>query len=221
MKDEIGNKNGGRSKVVEHMAIPFWFEGRLGIEAQRYRVRFHRRTSLQQERSASSLQSQSSSTTANPSLNHSSFSSTSTRHGPNTPGKKPGNASGLNLAMTGLINQFSILHAASSIHMESICHPGKRTRGSLTGEPEIRGGRARGKEILRIGLADLAFGWLANLIGVLQQLTGLKLIDQRFPLLSAWIQEFSETQIIKDNWPSHDKLLVMYQALYDKFHPLK
>ncbi|KAK8532176.1 hypothetical protein V6N12_053622 [Hibiscus sabdariffa] len=86
-------------------------------------------------------------------------------------------------------------------------------------EEELEGKRFFGGD--KIGLADLAFGWFANLIGVLQQLTGLKLIDDRFPLLSAWIQEFSETQIIKDNWPSHDKPLVMYQALYHRFHPLK
>ncbi|KAE8713308.1 putative Tetratricopeptide repeat (TPR)-like superfamily protein [Hibiscus syriacus] len=86
-------------------------------------------------------------------------------------------------------------------------------------EEELEGKRLFGGD--KIGLADLAFGWLGNLIGVLEQVVGLRLIDERFPLLSAWIQEFWEIQIIKESWPSHDKLVVKYQEIYDKLHPLK
>ncbi|KAK8651037.1 hypothetical protein V6N13_140655 [Hibiscus sabdariffa] len=83
-------------------------------------------------------------------------------------------------------------------------------------EEELKGKRFFGGDT--IGLADLAFGWLANLMGVFEEVTGLKVIEERFPLLSAWIQEFSDIPVIKDNCPSHDKLVVKYQALYDKFH---
>ncbi|KAE8678939.1 Detected protein of confused Function [Hibiscus syriacus] len=86
-------------------------------------------------------------------------------------------------------------------------------------EEELKGKRFFGGD--KIGLVDLVFGWLANLMGVFEEVTGLKLIDDRFPLLSAWILEFSEIPIIKDNWPSHDKLVVKYRALHQKFHPLK
>ncbi|XVF06773.1 hypothetical protein REPUB_Repub06bG0079800 [Reevesia pubescens] len=86
-------------------------------------------------------------------------------------------------------------------------------------EEELKGKKFFGGE--KIGLADLVFGWLANLIRVLEDVTGLRIIDDRFPSLLAWMQEFSELPIIKDNWPPHDKLVVKYQALYEKFHPAK
>ncbi|XP_022719921.1 probable glutathione S-transferase [Durio zibethinus] len=86
-------------------------------------------------------------------------------------------------------------------------------------EEELKGKKFFGGE--KIGLADLAFGSLANLIYVFEELTGLKLVDERYPLLSAWMQKFSELPIIKDNWPPHDKMIIKYQALYEKYHPTK
>ncbi|XVE62386.1 hypothetical protein DITRI_Ditri06bG0114400 [Diplodiscus trichospermus] len=86
-------------------------------------------------------------------------------------------------------------------------------------EEELKGKKFFGGE--KIGLADITFGWLANLICVFEEVTGLKMIDERFPLLLAWIQEFSQHPIIKDAGPPHDKLVIKYQALYEKFHPAK
>ncbi|KAL6322786.1 hypothetical protein AAG906_019055 [Vitis piasezkii] len=47
-------------------------------------------------------------------------------------------------------------------------------------------------------------------------IVGLKIVDEeRFPLLSAWMQDFADASIIKDNWPPRDKMIVKFQALLD------
>ncbi|XP_022746560.1 probable glutathione S-transferase [Durio zibethinus] len=86
-------------------------------------------------------------------------------------------------------------------------------------EEELKGKKFFGGE--KIGLADLVFGWLANLICVFEEVLGFKIIDERFPLLLAWMKEFSQLPIIKDNWPPHDKMIIKYQEQYDKYHPAK
>ncbi|KAK6289210.1 hypothetical protein POUND7_000751 [Theobroma cacao] len=86
-------------------------------------------------------------------------------------------------------------------------------------EEELKGKKFFGGE--KIGLADLVFGWLANLAPVFEEVAGLKILDERYPLLLAWQPEFSEHPIIKDYWPPHDKLVIKYQALYEKYHPAK
>ena len=49
---------------------------------------------------------------------------------------------------------------------------------------------------------DLALGWLANLIGILEEIFGLKVgEEEKFPLLSPWTQDFADSPIIKGNWP--------------------
>ena len=49
---------------------------------------------------------------------------------------------------------------------------------------------------------DLALGWLANLISILEEFVGLKVGDEeKFQLLSPWTQDFADAPIIKGNWP--------------------
>ncbi|XP_039039161.1 probable glutathione S-transferase [Hibiscus syriacus] len=86
-------------------------------------------------------------------------------------------------------------------------------------EEELKGKKFFGSE--KIGLADLVFGWMANLIGIFEEVIGLKIVDERYPLLLAWMQEFYELPVIKDTWPPHDKMIIKYQALYENYHPAK
>ena len=67
----------------------------------------------------------------------------------------------------------------------------------------------------KIGFVDLALGWLDNSISILEEIVGLKIVDEKFPLLSAWMQDFADASIIKDNWPPRDKMIVKFQALLD------
>ncbi|KAK7823645.1 glutathione transferase gst 23 [Quercus suber] len=49
-----------------------------------------------------------------------------------------------------------------------------------------------------IGLVDLAFGWLANLLSVLEE-------------------NFADAPIIKESWPPRDKLISKYRALREVY----
>ncbi|OMO71058.1 hypothetical protein COLO4_28396 [Corchorus olitorius] len=86
-------------------------------------------------------------------------------------------------------------------------------------EEELKGKKFFGGE--KIGLADIVFGWLGNLLPIFEEVSGLKLLDDRFPSLLAWTKELSELPVVKYNWPPHDKMIIKYQALYEKFHPVK
>ncbi|RVW15498.1 Glutathione S-transferase U5 [Vitis vinifera] len=47
-------------------------------------------------------------------------------------------------------------------------------------------------------------------------IAGLKIVhEERLPLLSAWIQDFADAQIIKDNWPPQAQMLANCHALLD------
>ncbi|EEF38365.1 glutathione s-transferase, putative [Ricinus communis] len=78
-------------------------------------------------------------------------------------------------------------------------------------EEELRGKKFFGGE--KIGFVDLAFGWLANTLSVLEEVVGLKLIDEmKFPLLAGWMIEFSDSPVIKESWPPRDVLISLYSA---------
>ncbi|KAF8021777.1 hypothetical protein BT93_G2034 [Corymbia citriodora subsp. variegata] len=79
-------------------------------------------------------------------------------------------------------------------------------------EDELRGKKFFAGD--NIGYLDIALGWLTNLNRVFEEICSFKLVDgERFPLLSAWLEEFSDAPVIKDCWPPHDKLIHKYIAL--------
>ncbi|KAA8520334.1 hypothetical protein F0562_014590 [Nyssa sinensis] len=83
-------------------------------------------------------------------------------------------------------------------------------------EEELKGKKFFGGET--VGFLDLALGYLANLVSVLEETSGLKLIEaEKFPLLLAWMQNFSDVPVIKENWPPQDKLITKFQAIRETY----
>ncbi|XP_057998323.1 probable glutathione S-transferase [Hevea brasiliensis] len=78
-------------------------------------------------------------------------------------------------------------------------------------EEELKGKKFFGGET--IGLVDIALGWLACHFNVVEEIIGVKLIEQqKFPLLVAWMQEFSNIPTIQESWPPRDKLFDRYAS---------
>lgn len=64
-----------------------------------------------------------------------------------------------------------------------------------------------------IGLADLAFGWIALWLEVLEEAAGVKVFEEdSFPRLHAWIQSFKESPTIKENLPERNALLNYFKG---------
>ncbi|XP_050385460.1 probable glutathione S-transferase [Argentina anserina] len=78
-------------------------------------------------------------------------------------------------------------------------------------EEELKGKKFFGGEL--IGFADIALGWLAHHLNVIEVIVNQKLLpEDEFPLLSQWQKTFADAHIIKENWPPQDKLVTKYSA---------
>lgn len=83
-------------------------------------------------------------------------------------------------------------------------------------EQQLKGKRFFGGEA--IGYLDLAFGWMGNLISILEEIIDLKFVDaEKFPLLSAWMHNFSEDPVIKECWPPRDKMVEKFKAMREPY----
>ena len=70
----------------------------------------------------------------------------------------------------------------------------------------------------KIGLADLAFGWLSAWLEVMEEAVGVKLMEANsFPCLEAWTKSFKEESMIKENLPDRDEMLTYFKSLREKF----
>ncbi|OWM90841.1 glutathione transferase GST 23-like [Punica granatum] len=62
-----------------------------------------------------------------------------------------------------------------------------------------------------INIVDIAFGWIAHWMGVIEEITGVKLIeDNKFPLLKAWMHNFKEVSFINENLPNREKMVAFF-----------
>ncbi|GER48722.1 glutathione s-transferase [Striga asiatica] len=69
-----------------------------------------------------------------------------------------------------------------------------------------------------IGYLDIALGWMANLISILEEIADLKLVDPEiFPLLSAWMIDFADYPLIKECWPPRDKMVEKFKAMREPY----
>lgn len=63
-----------------------------------------------------------------------------------------------------------------------------------------------------IGMADLAFGGIAYWLGMIEQLTGVKLLDAGdFPRVYAWTERFREAPVIRDNLPDWNHVAATFR----------
>ncbi|XP_021896969.1 probable glutathione S-transferase [Carica papaya] len=69
-----------------------------------------------------------------------------------------------------------------------------------------------------IGLVDIVCGWLAHWFECTEEVVGVKLLDSNtLPRLHAWIKNFRQVPVIKDNLPDRHKFVLHLKCLRDKF----
>lgn len=63
-----------------------------------------------------------------------------------------------------------------------------------------------------IGMADLAFGWIAHWLGVIEEIVEEKLLNAgEFPRVFAWTERFKEAAVIRDNLPDRNLVAAAFR----------
>lgn len=76
-------------------------------------------------------------------------------------------------------------------------------------DEEVKGKEFFGGE--RIGLVDIVLGWIPHWLPVLDEVTGLKLLDaDAFPSLQTWGHRFLNIQFIKETLPPLDRMVTHF-----------
>lgn len=67
-----------------------------------------------------------------------------------------------------------------------------------------------------IGLVDMTLGCIANMIGTIEEIIELKIIqEETFPLLSRWIENFSSFPALENNIPPRERMLTKYRMIHE------
>ncbi|KAK6255055.1 hypothetical protein SCA6_016360 [Theobroma cacao] len=65
----------------------------------------------------------------------------------------------------------------------------------------------------KLGLTDLVFGWALHILLPMEEVAGIKFIKaDTFPRLHAWMKNFSEEPVIKDNVPDHNRVIDFFKT---------
>ncbi|CAN0922945.1 Glutathione S-transferase U16 [Linum grandiflorum] len=68
-----------------------------------------------------------------------------------------------------------------------------------------------------IGFADIALGWIVNVMPVYEEVLGLSFMDKEtHPSLWKWKLRMSDVDVVKESWPPHDKLVAKWTAIRHK-----
>lgn len=67
-------------------------------------------------------------------------------------------------------------------------------------------------------MTDLSYGWLAFWLEPMEEVAGVQVLEvNSFPHLHAWIRNFKEVPLIKENHPDQTRLLAYFKWLREKF----
>ena len=76
-------------------------------------------------------------------------------------------------------------------------------------EEVIKGKKFFGGE--SIGYLDIALGWIAQWLPIWEEVASVHIVDPiKFPATTAWVKNFLNHRVIKDNLPERERMLVYY-----------
>ncbi|KAL6210854.1 hypothetical protein ACLB2K_016084 [Fragaria x ananassa] len=70
----------------------------------------------------------------------------------------------------------------------------------------------------KIGMTDLSLGWIAFYFEAMEEAAGVQVLEATsFPRLHAWIRNFKEVQVVKENHPDQARLLAYFKWLREMY----
>ncbi|XP_038972932.1 glutathione transferase GST 23-like [Phoenix dactylifera] len=133
-----------------------------------------------------------------------------------------------------LLNKSPQLLQYNPVHKMVLCSSTTCLHGSFdvfskVGEEQLRAvkemqeslktleGHLEGKKFFggeTIGFVDIIAGWMATLLGIIEEIIGIKIInEQDLPLISAWIKHFLDHNLVKETMPPQEKVMAHMRAI--------